>query len=161
MSNLYDCEAIEREVADLVMANDGELTPEIMQKVIEAHNDTEAKRLGMSHYMRGLELNIESHKQEEARIAAKRKSMESKLEWAKKYITPYVVKHGKQTMGTFTWSMRKSKQVVIDEWFDDNPEYSTTKTTTAPDKKKIAEALKAGKEIAGAKLVTNQNLQFK
>lgn len=160
--NIYECDAIERDLAVMVCENEGEVTAEMMESLVKANTDTEQKRLSFCHYMRKLELDIAAHKEEEKRIADKRKVMERKLAWAKQYITPYVVDHGKQTMSTFTWSLRKSQVVDISEWYDThNPDYNTINTTYTPDKKKLKELLKSGSEIIGASLETKQNLQFK
>jgi len=160
--NIYECDHVEKHLARLVADNDGEVTDEIMAELVKANTATEEKRLGFSHYMRNLETDIASHKEEEKRIADKRKSLERKIAWAKQYITPYVKEHGKQVMGTFTWSLRASKQVKISEWYDtENLKYNTKKVEYKPDKKKLKELLAAGEEIVGVTIETNQNLQFK
>jgi hypothetical protein len=160
--NIYQYAEIEKELNELVAENDGEVTPEIMEAITKAHTDTEEKRLRFCHFMRSLELDITAHKLEEERIAEKRKSLESKLKWAKIYITPYVVEHGKQNIGTFTWSLRKSKVVDITHGFDETSKlYNTTKTDVKPNRTAIKEALNSGVEIIGASIVTKQNFQFK
>ena len=160
--NLYECDHVEKHLAELVANNDGEVTEEILAELVKANTATEEKRLGFSHYMRNLETAIAAHKEEEKRIAEKRKTMERNLAWAKQYIKPYVVEHGKQTIGTFTWSLRKSETVEIGQWYDNrNLDYNTKKETYSPDKKKLKEMLKAGEEVVGVTIETNQNLQFK
>lgn len=160
--NIYDYAEIEKELNKLVAENEGEVTPEIMEAITKAHTDSAEKRLKFCHFMRGLELDISQHKQEEERIAEKRKTMERKLAWAKLYVTPYVIEHGKQSIGTFTWSLRKSKVVDIGHGFDEtSPLYNTTKLDVKPNKTAIKEALNSGVEIIGASIVTKQNFQFK
>ena len=158
--NIYECSAIIKQVDELALMNDGEIPEEMLEKLVEANTGIE-KLPDLLGFVKYLEHGMASCEVEEARIRSMREKAGKRRDGILKYLTPYVVEHGKQNIGTFKLSIRKSKKVVLDEWFDDNPEYSTTKTTTAPDKKKIAEALKAGKQIAGAKLITNQNLQFK
>jgi hypothetical protein len=133
-----------------------------MEAITKAHTESAEKRLKFCHFMRGLELDIDQYKQEEKRIAHKRKTMEKKLAWSKVYMTPYVIEHGKQNMGTFTWSLRQSKVVETDSEFDvENILYNKTKTETKPDKKAIKEALNSGVDIPGASIVTKANFQFK
>ena len=57
-------------------------------------------------------------------------------------------------------SWRKSTAAEVDESLCPE-EYITTKVTTAPDKKAITAALKAGTEIPGCKLVERMNMSVK
>ena len=57
-------------------------------------------------------------------------------------------------------SWRKSTAAEVDESLCPE-EYITTKVTTAPDKKAITAALKAGQEIPGCKLVERVNMSVK
>lgn len=59
---------------------------------------------------------------------------------------------------TATW--RKSTAAEVDESLCP-AEYFATKVTTIPDKKAITAALKAGKEVAGCKLVERYNMTIK
>lgn len=54
-------------------------------------------------------------------------------------------------------SSRKSSAVVIDDEQALDPEWLTVKTTTQPDKAAIKAALKAGRQIAGAQLVSRRS----
>lgn len=63
-------------------------------------------------------------------------------------------------------SYKKSSQVILsddfDEWAAKNaPELLTTTTTVKPDKAAIKEALKDGKKIEGATLISIDNIQIK
>ena len=52
---------------------------------------------------------------------------------------------------------RKSQAVVIDDEQTLDPEWLTVKTTSQPDKNAIKEALKAGRQIAGAQLLSRRS----
>ena len=54
-------------------------------------------------------------------------------------------------------SSRKSQAVVIDDEEALDPEWLAVKTTTQPDKAAIKEALKAGRQIAGAQLLSRRS----
>ena len=54
-------------------------------------------------------------------------------------------------------SSRKSHAVVIDDEEALDPEWLAVKTTTQPDKAAIKEALKAGRQIAGAQLLSRRS----
>jgi hypothetical protein len=159
--NIYECDAIIKKVDDLAIQQDGEITEEQIQELTEAHTGSIESLGKLCNFMKYLEIGSKACKDEEARIKAMRTKADNRLKSIKKYLTPYVREHGKQAVGTFALSLRKSESVEVDEWFDDNPDYSVKKTTYSPDKKKIKEALKDGVVIVGASLVTKQNLQFK
>ena len=157
--NIYECDAIIKRVDELAQLHDGEIPEEMIERLVEANTGIE--KIGdLCGFMKYLEHGMESCKAEESRIKAMRDKAAKRLASIKKYLTPYVAEHGKQTAGTFTLSVRKSEQVELNEWFSDD-NYIVVKTTKAPDKKKIKMDLKQGKEIAGATIVTRQNLQFK
>jgi hypothetical protein len=54
-------------------------------------------------------------------------------------------------------SSRKSQAVLIDDEEALDPEWLSVKTTTQPDKAAIKEALKAGRQIAGAQLLSRRS----
>jgi multidrug resistance efflux pump len=54
-------------------------------------------------------------------------------------------------------SSRKSQAVLIDDEEALDPEWLAIKTTTQPDKAAIKEALKAGRQIAGARLLSRRS----
>ena len=54
-------------------------------------------------------------------------------------------------------SSRKSSAVVIDDEEALDPEWLAVKTTTQPDKAAIKEALKAGRQIEGAQLLSRRS----
>lgn len=58
-------------------------------------------------------------------------------------------------------SWRKSTAVEITDMSKLPHEYITTKIDEKPDKEAIADAIKSGKEVAGAELVERQNIQIR
>jgi hypothetical protein len=60
-----------------------------------------------------------------------------------------------------TVKFRSSKSIVIDDLEALPMTLKTVKVTTSADKKAIKDLINAGKEVEGARLVTNQNLQIK
>jgi hypothetical protein len=89
---------------------------------------------------------------------------ENRHERLKAYVEDQMKLHDGEPLETprVSLRLRRSEAVVVDESsFDMSSEYTTTKTTVAPDKKALKEALKAGAEIKGAYLVERENLQVK
>lgn len=71
--------------------------------------------------------------------------------------------YGEFKSNLLNFKTRKSTVVEVDEDYINEllEEYKTTKTTIVPNKTAIKIALKNGKEIAGCRLVENQNLNIK
>lgn len=106
---------------------------------------------------------IESLKEEEKRLAAKRKSLEGSQEWLENYIASIFQMSGekKATYGSFTLSFRKSVKCIIDENIFNDERFQTIREVKDIDKMAVKSALTAGEEIVGASLEENQNLQIK
>lgn len=158
--NIYECHAIIQKVDELALKQDGELTEEQIQEITEAHTKSIESREKLWGYMKYLEAGIKTCKEEVARINKMKKTAENRLENIKTYLVPYVRENGKVQVKTGGFSIRKSKSVEVDEWFEDK-EYMNIKVTATPDKKKLKEALAKGVKINGARIVEKENLQVK
>lgn len=67
----------------------------------------------------------------------------------------------KYNAGTYTVYRRETQQVVIDDSQKIPAEFLKTRVSETPNKTLIKESIKAGKEIAGAHLQTNQSITIK
>lgn len=96
-----------------------------------------------------------------SRLTLMRKRLEKTVKWAESEIhTLYKANGGKRTtVGTFTVSTRASTQVYVEDGFDVDG-YMRETVTREPDKMAIKNALKSGKEIDGAWLVTKENISI-
>ena len=163
--NLYQIDHIEKEIEQIAIENDGELTDEQWQMLIEAQTKSLDKVENVCKYIRHLEQFEQKAKEEIARINELKAKAARRRENIKKYLTPYVVSRGKIDVGTFKLSTRKSKSVDINEVefhnSTDTLQYVDTKTISTISKKRIGDDLKAGKEIPGASLKESINLQIK
>lgn len=103
---------------------------------------------------------IEAMREEEKRIAEKRRVAEKALDRFEGYMQSVLHASGKEKIqvGTFTVGTRKSTAVVVDDNFS-NPEY--IKVEYAPDKVKIKNDLKNGVAIEGAHLVERESLSVR
>ena len=97
------------------------------------------------------------------KLNAKKDRATKSLERLKSAVLAYmeVTNKDKERAGVFDLSIRKSEAVNITDASKLPPEYVVTKTSTAPDKKVIKAAIKDGKKVAGAEIVTNKSLQIK
>jgi hypothetical protein len=67
----------------------------------------------------------------------------------------------KYAAGTFTVYRRETQQVLIDDPQSIPAEFMKTKVTETPNKTLIKESIKAGAEVAGAHIQTNQSISIK
>jgi hypothetical protein len=157
---LYECLEIERQVNELAEQNEGVIPDEQLQQLILAQTTSLAKIENLCKWFKTAEGFFDLCDKEIDRIKALKEAGQRRVDAAKKFLTPYVQEKGKINAGTFELSVRKSEAVVVSDLFN-NDKYMVTKTTFAPDKKKIKEALKAGQELGGAHIETRFNLQVK
>ena len=110
------------------------------------------------------------------RLTAEKKARENKKEWLKRRVDTFVVRQFTDENGNVDVeglhkyklelphskiSYHKSDSVEVTD-FDKLPqEYIKTKIEKNPDKVAIKNAIKAGKKVEGATVVTNYNIQIK
>lgn len=158
--NIYDIVAIERQLEAIAEANEGEIPEEKLMELVEAQTKSVEQIDKLCRYMRHMEMGADACTAEVIRIEAMRDKAKNRIASIKKYLTPFVAKRGKMTIGTFTLSVRKSESVELDDQFF-NANFSRVVETVKPNRKMIKEALKEGLKIKGARLVDKQNLQLK
>lgn len=110
-------------------------------------------------YEKSIELAINAYKEEEKRIAERRKALENKLEKYKEYVKNNMEDMGLQKIETPLGVLSVCKVSASLEVYDENlipNEYKKEKVTISIDKNAIKEALKNGQDIQGVKLVDNK-----
>ena len=127
-------------------------------------------------FVKNLNAEVEAFKTEEKNLAQRRKVKENLAERIKNRIdtyikTQYTDEEGNvDTVGLNKYKMetpkmklsyRKSESVNITDIDSIPKEYIKTKTEVSADKTNIKKAIKAGRHINGAELVTNINMQVK
>lgn len=151
--SLYQCQ-------DLIGTEDGEVTEEQLQQLVERHTQTMDKLKSLCGFIRYLEHGIAACKQERDRIAQMQNTAEHRLERVKAFLTPFVQDKGRIQLETVTLSVRKSVSVELADGFQD-PYFCKVVTERVPDKRAIKEALKNNEPIDGAQLATHFHLQVK
>lgn len=156
---------IQQEFIDLcsqISDGSGEITPELEEKLkINAENFTE-RTVNYHLFMKELKMKIENGKILKQEIDAKIKEFEKVFEKCENNVKGAMLLYEKETAGDdyHKFSLRKSVSVEIENENIIPTEYLKVITETKPDKVEIKNALKAGKEVAGCVLKTNQNLQM-
>ena len=148
------------------MVDDDEQDIETLENTLEAiEGAIEEKAENISVFVKRLEAEEKAFKSEEDRLRSRRKTLEAKKDWLKKYLQSNMEAVGlnKINAGTFTVALQKSPaSLVIEDEKAIEAEYITIiPEQYLPNKDAIKEALKAGKDVAGAKLVQGMHLRIR
>jgi hypothetical protein len=154
--SLYQCQ----ELMNQIETDDGELSEEQLQTIVQLHTQSIEKLKSMCGYIKYLEHGIEACKAEKERVNRMQKTAENRLVRIKEYLTPFVKDQGRVNMDTITLSVRKNVSVELEPGFH-NPYFCKVVKEFVPDKMAIREALKNEEKIDGAKLIISYNLQIK
>lgn len=153
--------------AAIAQLADLDLPAEVVADTLESMaGDLEVKATNVAMFIRNLESTAEQIKSAEAEMAKRRKAIEHRAEHIREYLKANMQRTGisKIECPYFKLAIRDNPpSVVIDSLgmipaeFMRQPE----PPPPAPDKKAIADAIKAGKEVAGAHLANSQRLEIK
>ena len=155
MPSLYQ---IKQELIDCTDTETGEIIDVARFEELQIEADEKIENVAL--WYKNLLADAASYKVEKEHFAQREKIAKNKAESLKKYLDDAL---GGKVFKTVKVDItyRKSTSVNIT---DDTllPESLVTEVvTTSPDKKAIAELLKAGEKVPGAELSTNQNIQIK
>lgn len=166
MASLYEIEESLKRFIDVLyasMEDDGCIPDDVATQLEELTYERDVKRENIALYIKQLEADAKAIKAEESNLTARRKAKENKAEWLKKYLTDSMSASGETSFETARCklSFRKSEQVeILDE--DLIPDsFVTIVTDRKPNKAEIKKAINAGEDVAGAFLVTKNNIQIK
>lgn len=158
--NLYEIKP-EIEFILLDVNEDGMLTDEAMERLQQLQMDEQTKIENVACYIKDLNADSKAIREEEKALADRRKVKENKAERLKSYLSDYLQLNGmaKYETARAVLSFRKSEAVEIGDDALIPEDYKTYEPKVS--KTAIKEAIKAGQEVPGAKIVTNQSLQIK
>lgn len=134
------------------------LDDEMTERFEQLALDRDKKIENVCCMIKNLKAEAEALKAEKYAFALRQRAAESKAESLTKYLAS-VLNGEKFDSVRAKVSWRKSEAVQIDDISSLPQEYVSY--TPSADKTEIKKALKAGKEIAGASLVTNQSMVIK
>lgn len=158
MANLYE---IRREIADFEFEVDpetGELLNALSWDALNMAFDEKVENIAC--FIKNLTSDIAAFKAEEDQLAKRRKSTERKVEYLKRLLLDNM--DGQKFSTTrCAVSFKRSIAVQVDDVEHIPAELLRVKTTIEPNKTAIKDALKAGQEISGCKLIENTNIQIK
>lgn len=153
MKSLYE---IEQSILALADPETGEITD--FEKLEELQLERDAKIEGVALWYKNLIAEAEMIKAEKQALAERQKACEKKAEDLKQYLET-ALGGQKFTTPKVQCTFRSSTSVHITAPEQLATEYLRIKTE--PDKKAISEAIKSGKEVEGAELVTGFSFSIK
>lgn len=141
--------------------------PEVPQEVItEALNNVgdqiEDKAENIAKLIKTIEVDVNGFKEEEKRLAEKRKSLENRVKSLKSYLEGAMIAANKEKFKgkLFSFNIQNNPPSVnISDGKLLPEEY--WKIEKSEDKSKIKEALKGGIEVPGAELVVSRSLRIR
>ena len=165
MNTLYDIAAEYRQTADKLA--DLDLDEQTIADTLEGMSGAlELKAQNVVMFARNLEATATAIKEAETAMAARRKAIENRAAGLRRYALSAMQVAGVQSIECpyFKLSVRKNPPAVevfdaaqIPAQFMRTPE----PPPPAPDKKAITEAIKAGQEVPGARLVSGERLEVR
>ncbi len=161
--SIFNIEQNYNQLAEQLIDNDGELTPELSEQLAITEEQLQNKSVAYSFVIKEMDADVEIIDAEIKRLQALKKQREKASEYLKERI--------KHAMDTFSIeeiktplvkiNFRKSESVEVDDVNALPAPYKVVKVTEQADKAAIKAALKDGVEVAGCSIATHRNLQIK
>ena len=157
--NLYNIKSEYLNIAHEL--TEGELTPELEQALMITEANLQEKAINYGYVIKNFESEVDIIDEEIKRLNALKKARVNAVEKLKNNISDAMQLFGilEVKAPTFKMNFKKSESVEVFDWL--STEYVIEKITYQPDKIAIKNAIKEGKTVNGASIVTNYNLQIK
>lgn len=154
MATLYD---IDRRILALVDEETGEISD--LEQMDKLQLERDAKIENIALWIKNLKSDEESYKAEKQAFEDRQRQARQRRESLERYLSA-VLNGEKFKTPKVECSFRKSQRIEVDDISSLPDEFLKYKDPEA-DKMAIKEAIKGGKEIAGARIINVLNLQIK
>lgn len=157
--NLYN---IKNEYLNLAaMLAEGELTPELEDALIINEQNFTEKAINYGYVIKTFESETDILENEIKRLNALKTARNKAINKLKDTISDAMQLYNINEVNapTFVMNFRKSESIEVSDLLD--PKYINEKISYQPDKIAIKKAIKEGKEVRGAVILTNYNLQLR
>jgi hypothetical protein len=157
--NLYNIKSEYLNIA--AQLTEGELTPELEQALMITEANLQEKAINYGYVIKNFESEVDIIETEIKRLNELKKARINAVDKLKTNISDAMQLFGilEIKAPTFKMNFRKSESVEIYEGLD--KEFILEKVSYQPDKIAIKNAIKEGRTVNGASIVTNFNLQIK
>ena len=155
--NLYEIAELQKE---LEREEDAEIKQDLQELIA---TELKNKSNNITYVIKNLEGNNAAIDAEIERLQALKKRNSSNIDKIKSNVLWFMQQNNIDGIKTelATFSLRKSESTDIENIEQIPQEFITVKQTFTPDKTAIKKAIKEGREVTGAKVVVNYNLQIK
>lgn len=157
--SIYD---IDDAILSLVDMETGEIEDEKRYDELQMERSKKIENTGCLY--KNLVAEAKAMKEEEAKLAQRRKVVENKAERIKNLLV-YALRGEKFESPRLRCSYRKAKSVQVDDsfvaWAQEHADDLLTFKEPTPNRTAIKEALADGREVEHAEIVTNESLQVK
>lgn len=160
-NTLYDIKKEYLELINQVEELDGELTPELEYKLKINQSELTNKAIAYHSVILSKEAFNTTVDNEIKRLQALKKQNNNVIDKLKNSLVSAIELYGDFTIGTNTFSLRKSERVEVEDVNKLPKEFKTVKVTEQANKVEIKKALKLGQEIKNVYLREIFNLKIK
>jgi hypothetical protein len=160
---IYQIEQSYNQLAEELIDNGGELTPELSEALAITEEQLQNKSVAYSFVIKQIDSEVDIIDVEIKRLQAMKKTRENASERLKANIKHAMELFNIDEIKTplVKINFRKSEAVEVDDVNQLPASYKVVKVTEQADKMAIKEAIKNGAEIPGCRIVANRNLQIK
>jgi hypothetical protein len=160
---IYQIEQSYNQLAEELIDNGGELTPELSEALAITEEQLQNKSVAYSFVIKQIDSEVDIIDAEIKRLQAMKKTRENASERLKANIKHAMELFNIDEIKTplVKINFRKSEAVEVDDVNQLPAPYKVVKVTEQADKMAIKEAIKNGADIIGCRIVANCNLQIK
>jgi hypothetical protein len=160
---IYQIEQSYNQLAEELIDNGGELTPELSEALAITEEQLQNKSVAYSFVIKQIDSEVDIIDAEIKRLQAMKKTRENASERLKANIKHAMELFNIDEIKTplVKINFRKSEAVEVDDVNQLPASYKVVKVTEQADKAAIKSALESGIEIPGCRIIENRNLQIK
>ena len=161
--SLYNIQTEYLQLAEQLIENGGELTPELTEALAINQANLETKSTNYGLVIKQWSAEAEIIFAEINRLTNLRHQRLKAIERLENNISQAMQLYNVEKIETpiLKISFRKSESVEINNMAQIDAKFLNEKVTVTPDKKAIKDAIKAGETVEGATIIINQNIQIK
>lgn len=161
MLTLFNIQEQYRQIANILIDNDGELTPELEEALQLNKEQLQEKAINYGHVINQANAEVDMLSAEIERLTKLKKSREKMADLLKQKIAEAMREHGIEKIDSpfLKLSFRKSEVLVVDDNFNDL-EYMIPQGFKI-DKIKLKQDIKNGQSFVDAHIEVKYNLQVK
>lgn len=160
---IYQIEQSYNQLAEELLDNGGELTPELSEKLAITEEQLQNKSVAYSFVIKQMDADIDIIDAEIKRLQAAKKQREKASSYLKERIKHAMELFSIEEIKTplVKINFRKSETVEVEDVNKLTSAYKTIKVTEQADKAAIKAAIKDGISLPGCSIVEHRNLQIK